>query len=133
MTSTMKVGFIGLGIMGTPMVLNLLAKGSDVMVWNRSKEKCTPLEEKGARVAETPEELAAECDVLIVMVSDPAAALAVAEAACKGLKSGAGYVDMSTVDAATARAIETIVKGAGARYLEAPVSGSKKPAEGMYM
>ena len=128
--SRMKVGFLGLGIMGAPMALNLMAKGIDVMVWNRNTEKCVPLEEKGARSAATAAEVAAACDVTIVMVSDPAAAIAVAEAASKGLKTGAGYVDMSTVDAATAQAVDGIVRAAGARYLEAPVSGSKKPAEG---
>jgi 2-hydroxy-3-oxopropionate reductase len=125
-------GFIGLGIMGSAMAANLVRAGFEVVVWNRSPEKGTPLAELGARVAPTPQAVIEACPVTFAMLADPAAA----EAACfgangvlEGITPGKGYVDMSTVDAATSRRIGAAVTARGGRFLEAPVSGSKKPAE----
>ena len=127
-----KFGFIGLGIMGSAMAANLVKAGFDVTVWNRSPEKSGPLAELGARVAATPREVAASCPVTFAMLADPAAA----EAACfgndgvlAGIADGRGYVDMSTVDADTSQKIGAAVTARGGRFLEAPVSGSRKPAE----
>lgn len=128
----MKLGFAGLGIMGTPMALNLLKGGHELVVWNRTPGACEPLRAAGARLAASPAELAGACDVTIAMLADPAAALAVA---CghggirDGIGAGRGYVDMSTVDAETSRKIAAAVAAAGGRFLEAPVSGSRQPAE----
>ena len=113
---------------------NLLKAGYEVTVWNRTASACEPLVANlGAKAAKSPAEAAAAADVTIAMLSDPAAAVAVAELAAPGLsKSGGGrYIDASTVDAETARKVSRIVKGAGegaAGFLEAPVSGSKGPA-----
>jgi len=88
--------------------------------------------EAGAEAVGTAREVAAQADVVFGMVSDPDAALAIAggpDGVAAGLTSGKGYVDVSTVDAATARAVEALVAASGAAYLEAPVSGSKGPAE----
>ncbi|EIE24341.1 hypothetical protein COCSUDRAFT_14707 [Coccomyxa subellipsoidea C-169] len=126
---SLKVGFLGLGIMGVAMARNLLKAGYEVTVWNRSPDKCKLLEAEGAKVAASPEEAAAACDITLAMLADPPAALAVAEQAVKGLSKGKGYVDVSTVDAGTAQHICKLVHAAGAQYLEAPVSGSKGPAE----
>lgn len=127
-----KFGFIGLGIMGSVIARNLVAAGFDVTVWNRSPEKAAPLAALGATVAATPREVIEACPVTFAMLADPAAA----EAACfgangvlAGIAPGKGYVDMSTVDAATSRRIGAAVAGKGGRFLEAPVSGSRKPAE----
>lgn len=86
----------------------------------------------GATKAATPAALAEQCDVVFAMVSDPQAALEVAtgpDGVAAGLSPGKGYVDASTVDAATSRAIHAAVKAKGGLFLEAPVSGSKGPAE----
>ncbi|MFN2370505.1 MAG: NAD(P)-dependent oxidoreductase [Candidatus Krumholzibacteriia bacterium] len=126
------LGFLGLGIMGTPMALNLRRAGFDLVVWNRDAARCAPLEAAGARRAATPREAAAAAGITFAMVADPEAARAVAlgpDGAAAGLGAGAGYVDMSTVDAATSRAIGAAVSAAQGRFLEAPVSGSKGPAE----
>jgi glyoxylate/succinic semialdehyde reductase len=126
------VGFVGLGIMGTPMALNLIAAGYSLVVWNRDAKKCEPLIKAGAEVAGSPREVATSCEVVFAMVSDPEAALAVAlgpDGVVAGLRPGRGYVDISTVDGATAIEIDKAVSATGAKYLEAPVSGSKKPAE----
>lgn len=128
----MKLGFLGLGIMGQPMALNLLRGGHELVVWNRTPAACEPLRQAGATVAATPAGTAQAADITFAMLSDPAAALAVATGpagACQGLRPGSGYIDMSTVDAATSSQVAAAVTARGGRYLEAPVSGSRQPAE----
>lgn len=86
----------------------------------------------GAQIAVTPAQVTSTCAVTFAMLADPAAAEAVCfapDGALAGLGDGRGYVDMSTVDAATAQKIGAAVEVQGGRFLEAPVSGSKKPAE----
>ncbi len=127
-----KYGFLGMGIMGSAMAANLVRAGHDVTVWNRTAARCAPLVALGARQADTPREVAATCDVTFAMLSDPAAALAVLEGAdgvLGGIGQGRGYVDFSTVDDVTANTIASQIVANGARYIEAPVSGTKKPAE----
>uniref|UniRef100_A0A7N0TY41 Glyoxylate/succinic semialdehyde reductase 2, chloroplastic n=1 Tax=Kalanchoe fedtschenkoi TaxID=63787 RepID=A0A7N0TY41_KALFE len=127
-----SIGFLGLGIMGTPMATNLLKAGCDVTVWNRTKSKCDPLISLGAKYKSTPEEVAASCDVTFAMLADPESAFEVAagpQGAAKGMSAVKGYVDVSTVDAPTSKQIGERIKETGAMFLEAPVSGSKKPAE----
>ncbi|CAM6095592.1 unnamed protein product [Calypogeia fissa] len=126
------VGFLGLGIMGFAMARNLIKAGYSVTVWNRSPRKCDILVGEGAKAASSPQETAAACDITFVMLADPAAAVAVAlgeDGAVKGLGPNKGYVDVSTVDAETSKLIAEGVRSTGAQFLEAPVSGSKKPAE----
>jgi 3-hydroxyisobutyrate dehydrogenase-like beta-hydroxyacid dehydrogenase len=128
----MKLGFVGLGIMGQPMALNLLKGGHALTVWNRTAAACASLREAGAVVAAKPADVAAACDITFAMLADPGAALAVAcgpDGIGEGLGNGKGYVDMSTVDAATSARISVAVVARGARFLEAPVSGSRLPAE----
>lgn len=127
-----KIGFIGLGIMGKAMVGNLIKAGFDVTVWNRSTNKIDALVDLGAKKAETPRDVAASCPLTIAILADPAAAEAVCfgpSGILEGIGDGRGYVDMSTVDAATAKKIADAIASRGGRFLEAPVSGSKKPAE----
>ena len=127
-----KYGFLGLGIMGSAMAANLVKAGFDVTVWNRTPEKCNPLVELGASRGKSPRAVTADCDVTFVMLSDPAAAREVffgPDGAEKGIGGNRGYVDMSTVDGGTSGDISAAVIGAGGRFLEAPVSGTKKPAE----
>jgi glyoxylate/succinic semialdehyde reductase len=125
-------GFLGLGIMGSAMAKNLLKAGFQVTVWNRSQDKCAELAPLGAKVAATPAEVTASCPVTFAMLADPSAAEAVCfapDGALQGIGPGRGYVDMSTVDAGTARRIGAAISAKGGKFLEAPVSGSKKPAE----
>ncbi|KAL4855117.1 Glyoxylate/succinic semialdehyde reductase 2 [Chlorella vulgaris] len=127
-----KVGFLGIGIMGYAMASNLLKAGYEVTVWNRSPDKCKDLATEGAQVAASPAEVVAASDITLAMLSDPEACLAVAtgpEGVAAAMAPGKGYVDVSTVDAATARQVAAAVRGAGGLYLEAPVSGSKGPAQ----
>ncbi|CAJ1955441.1 unnamed protein product [Sphenostylis stenocarpa] len=127
-----RVGFLGIGIMGSPMANNLLKAGVDLTVWNRTKSKCDPLINLGAKYKPSPEEVTASCDVTFAMLADPQSALDVAcgkHGAVNGMGPGKGYVDVSTVDGDTSKLISGHIKSTGALFLEAPVSGSKKPAE----
>jgi 3-hydroxyisobutyrate dehydrogenase-like beta-hydroxyacid dehydrogenase len=127
-----KIGFLGLGIMGTAMATNLVRAGFNVTVWNRTQEKCEPLLKLGANQADSPCEVASRCDITFAMLADPAAAKEVClgeQGVIRGIREGGGYIDMSTVDDITARMINAAVSKAGGRFVEAPVSGTKKPAE----
>lgn len=127
-----KFGFIGLGIMGSPMAANLVKAGFNVTVWNRTLDKCAPLVSLGARQGINPRQVAASCDITFAMLADPAAAHAVCfgpGGILEGIGDGRGYIDMSTVDDSTSCAIAAAIVKAGGRFLEAPVSGTRKPAE----
>ncbi|MFA7404998.1 MAG: NAD(P)-dependent oxidoreductase [Pelobacteraceae bacterium] len=128
----MKIGFVGLGIMGSAMAANLLKAGFTVTVWNRSVEKCGVLADLGATVAASPRAAAEISEIVIAMMATPAAVMAVrdgSEGIVAGLSPGKGYVDMSTVDAETSRESARLALEKGALFLEAPVAGSRKPAE----
>ncbi|KAK9747767.1 hypothetical protein RND81_02G013800 [Saponaria officinalis] len=128
----MEVGFLGLGIMGKAMAMNLLNNGFKVTVWNRTLSKCDELVEHGASVGETPAAVIKKCKYTIAMLSDPSAAILVAvgkDGVVEAISDGKCYIDMSTVDADTSMKISEAVTSKGGRFLEAPVSGSKKPAE----
>jgi 3-hydroxyisobutyrate dehydrogenase-like beta-hydroxyacid dehydrogenase len=126
-----KVGFVGLGTMGEPMCRNLLSKGHDVTVYNRTPAKMGPLIAAGAQASASLADLVRRSEVTITMISDPIAVRDVVTA--KGgllgaLSPGKTYIDMTTVSPETSREIARMVRGTGADYLEAPVLGSRKPA-----
>lgn len=128
----MNVGFVGLGIMGSAMALNLVKAGFSVTVWNRSADKCRALVDVGAVAAETPRAVAECSDIVIAMMANTLAVQSVRdgkEGIIAGLKPGKGYVDMSTVDAETSILSASRAHEVGALFLEAPVAGSRKPAE----
>ncbi|KAI3880311.1 hypothetical protein MKX03_011044 [Papaver bracteatum] len=128
----MEVGFLGLGIMGKAMAMNLLRHGFKVTVWNRTLSKCEELVQYGASIGETPAAVVKKCKYTIAMLSDPSAALAVVfnkDGVLEQISEGKGYIDMSTVDADTSIKINEAILQKGGTFLEAPVSGSKKPAE----
>ncbi|KAG4120581.1 hypothetical protein ERO13_D11G152100v2 [Gossypium hirsutum] len=128
----MEVGFLGLGIMGKAMSMNLLKNGFKVTVWNRTLSKCDEVVAHGASVGETPAEVVKKCNITIAILSDPAAALSVVfdkDGVLDQICSGKGYIDMSTVDPETSCKISEAIALKGGHFLEAPVSGSKQPAE----
>jgi 3-hydroxyisobutyrate dehydrogenase len=130
--STKRIGWIGLGNMGIPMAKNLLKAGFDLTVYNRTASKAAPLQEAGARLADSPRSLLEKVDMVITMVADDAALKQLHEGA-DGLLAGAGagktVIDMSTVSPATTRELAEKLAAKGVEYLDAPVSGSVKPAE----
>jgi len=127
-----RYGFLGLGIMGRAMAANLLDAGLDVTVWNRTKEKCAPLIQAGAKHGETAASVINQCDITFGMVSDPEAAQSLCfgpDGVLAGMTQGKSYIDVSTVDTSTAATISAAIHDKWGRFLEAPVSGSKQPAE----
>ncbi|MFJ4847155.1 MULTISPECIES: NAD(P)-dependent oxidoreductase [unclassified Streptomyces] len=128
----MDVGFIGLGIMGQPMALNLAGSGVPLVVWNRTAERCEPLRAAGAHVAARPDEVFARCRVVVLMLADGPATDTVLDRGGPAFASrvaGRVVVAMGTTSPEWSRALEADVRAAGGTYVEAPVSGSRKPAE----
>lgn len=128
----MNIGFAGLGIMGSAMAANLVKAGFKITVWNRSPDKSASLAEMGAAVADSPRALAERCHLVIAMMANPHAVQTVRDGTdgiIAGLTAGKGYLDMSTVDAETSRESARLAHEKGALFLEAPVGGSRKPAE----
>ena len=133
MTSAdLRVGFVGLGSMGEPMALNLLAAGTPLLVWNRSPERAKALDAAGAEVAPDATDVFAGCDVVIMMLTDAAAVDAVLRRGTPGFAEqvrGRTVVHMGTTAPDYSTGLEADVRAAGGAYVEAPVSGSRAPAE----
>ncbi len=128
----MRVGFVGLGIMGRPMALNLLKGGHEVAVWTRRAESMQPLLIAGAKPAESPAALARDCDVVISMVADAPdvedvalGARGVAEGAEAANRVDLVFIDMSTIAPSAARSIAARMAERGVTMLDAPVSGGE--------
>lgn len=126
------VGFIGLGTMGQPMAMNLLRAGIPVLVWNRSASRCAALAEAGAAIAADPAEVFARCGAVILMLADGVAmdaVLARGSRAFPGRVAGRRLINMATTAPAYSKALEADIRAAAGHYVEAPVSGSRQPAE----
>jgi 3-hydroxyisobutyrate dehydrogenase-like beta-hydroxyacid dehydrogenase len=122
-----KVGFVGLGVMGSQMVNRLLGKGHSVTGYNRTRSKAQWLVEKGMLWADSPSAVASASDFTFAMVTNSAALQAVTEGpggVLAGLSAGKTFIDMSTVSPAVSRALASRVRAAGADMVDAPVSGS---------
>jgi 3-hydroxyisobutyrate dehydrogenase-like beta-hydroxyacid dehydrogenase len=121
-----RIGLIGLGLMGRPMGMNLLKAGYPLTVWNRTPSRADELVAAGAKLARSPQEVAAACDFLLTIVSDPSAIDEVLwgpSGAMQALQVGSIYVDSSTISPALARKIAADCAVRGARFLDAPVTG----------
>ena len=124
-------GFIGLGIMGQPMALNLARHGTPMVVWNRTTDRCEPLRQAGASVAASPAEVLQRAETVILMLADDAATDAVLSRGTPQFAAQLGnrtIVHMGTTSAGYSCALEADIRTAGGRYVEAPVSGSRGPA-----
>lgn len=125
-----KIGWIGLGNMGVPMVRNLLRAGFAVTVYNRTAVKAAAMRDEGARVAENAGALWDVADIIITMVADDAALKEIHDHGFRReARAGKMVIDMSTVSPATSRELAGKLAVKGVEYLDAPVSGSVKPAE----
>ena len=127
MAEKQKIGWIGLGKMGIPMSTNLVKEGYSVTVYNRTKEKTKELADQGASVADTPKAAAEGQDVIISMISDDPVLEAISfgpDGAFEGAKSGAVFIDMSTVSPGLSACVAEAADKKGIKYLRAPVSGS---------
>ena len=121
----MKIGFIGLGIMGRPMALNLLKGGHEVRVWARRAESMQPLLNAGAAGAASPADVARDRELVISMVADAPDVAEVMRDVAQGAAPGLVAVDMSTIAPAAAKDIGDKLKAAGIDFLDAPVSGGE--------
>ncbi len=126
----MKIGFIGLGIMGKPMALNLLKAGYEVTVSNRSRQKCAPLVAAGAKSG-SYSEAAESCEVLITMLPNGPQVREVMlgeNGAAAHMKPGSTFIDMSSINPVDSRAIGAALADYGVEMLDAPVSGGEPKA-----
>lgn len=127
----LKIGFIGMGIMGQPMAANLLSAGFSLVVFNRTMSKCQPLAARGAVVAGSPRDLAEQSDVVIVMVSDTTdveQVLFSEVGVWHGVRRGMTVIDMSTISPRATVEFSKRLLGKGCEMLDAPVSGGEKGA-----
>ncbi|XP_069840402.1 cytokine-like nuclear factor N-PAC isoform X3 [Dendropsophus ebraccatus] len=142
-----KIGFLGLGLMGSGIVSNLLKMGHTVTVWNRTAEKntsggihsevwdqddtskCDLFIQEGAHMGRTPAEVVSTCDITFACVADPKAAKDLVlgpSGVLQGIRPGKCYVDMSTVDPETVAELAQVITSRGGRFLEAPVAGNQQ-------
>lgn len=122
------VGIIGLGIMGSSFASNLLSRGYDVHVYNRTQEKARPLVEKGATFHPTPGKLASAAEIIMTSLTDEDAVDSVAfgkDGFLNGAKKGSLWIDLSTIDPSASIRHSEAAKKAGLERLDTPVVGSK--------
>lgn len=126
-----RIGFIGLGIMGRGMTHNLLNKGFSVTVWNRTPARMEELVQAGATAANSPAELAAQCDITLICVSDTPDVEAVIlgeNGVLSGVKSGSLVVDHSTISPQATKDMAAKLNEKGVAMLDAPISGGSEGA-----
>lgn len=127
----LKVGFIGLGVMGKPMARNLLRAGYPLVVHNRSRGPVEELAAEGAQPAFSPAEVAAQVEAVITCLPDSPDVELVAlgpQGIIEGIREGAIYVDMSTISPVTTKKIADALAEKGAYMLDAPISGGQEGA-----
>lgn len=125
------LGFIGLGIMGAPMARNLLRAGTPLTVWTRSPETLAALAADGASAASSADDVFARCGTVLLMLRDEAATDEVLRRGDRldARVRGRTVVNMGTVSPEYSAALAADIRAAGGAFVEAPVSGSRKPAE----
>ncbi|MGH3260041.1 MAG: NAD(P)-dependent oxidoreductase [Streptosporangiaceae bacterium] len=125
-----RVAVLGTGTMGAGMARSMLRSGLDVTVWNRSRERAEPLGADGARVAGTAAEAVAGVDAVVTMLWDGASVAEVMAGALPAAPDGVLWAQTSTVSVSDAGArLPTLAAEHGARYVDAPVLGTRQPAE----
>jgi 3-hydroxyisobutyrate dehydrogenase/glyoxylate/succinic semialdehyde reductase len=127
----MKIGFIGLGIMGSRMAANLQKAGHSLVVYNRTREKAEQLLAGGAAWAESPAALAKQVDIIFTMLAHPKAVKDAAsgdDGFLANLAPGRFWVDCSTVNPSFSMEMAAQARALGIRFLDAPVTGSREPA-----
>ena len=120
---------LGTGIMGAGMTRSLLREGLDVTVWNRSTDKAKPLAEDGATVAETAAQAVSDADVVVTMLFDTDAVEQTMTEALDHVPDGAVWVQTSTVGVDGTARLAELARSKGVDFLDAPVLGTKAPAE----
>lgn len=127
----MKIGFIGLGIMGKPMSKNLIKAGYELIVSNHSPKAAKELAELGAEVMETPKQIAAAADIIITMLPNSPQVKEVVlgeNGLVEGAKKGSVLIDMSSIAPLASREVAEALEKVGMEMLDAPVSGGEPKA-----
>ncbi len=122
------IGFLGIGLMGKPMAINLLKAGFPLIAWNRTSSKAAELTAYGAEIAETPAE-AARADILITMLSAGPDVIEIVRSIAAQITPGALLIDMSSTRQSEAQEIANMLKSHGVHFIDAPVSGGVVGAE----
>ena len=129
----MKIGFCGLGVMGSPMARHLATAGHELTDYNRNSEKAKQwVEKNGGSFALTPREVAEQCEVVMVCVGnddDVRNVVLGADGALSGLKTGSVLIDHTTASATLARELSSACTAKGVGFIDAPVSGGQAGAE----
>ena len=123
----MNIGFVGLGAMGALIVPRLMEAGHAVTGWNRSRAKAEPLIAAGMKLADTPRAAAEQAEMVFSCITDASGVKTVAlgpDGIVSGLRKGGIYIDMSTIDPESSRAVAAEFAKAGSFMLDGPVSGS---------
>ena len=123
-----RIGFLGLGMMGMPMALNL-ARTFPLTVWNRSSSKYPALTQAGATIGTTPSQVVEKSDVIFTMLFDGPAIQSIVDERFKSAIRGKTLVNTSSVPVDFSRRLAEQINEAGGDFIEMPVSGSKVPAE----
>ncbi|XP_069129236.1 cytokine-like nuclear factor N-PAC [Argopecten irradians] len=126
-----RIGFLGLGIMGQGMVMNLLRSGHEVTVWNRTALKCREFVKAGALKGNNPAEVIQSCDITFSCVADSTAVKDLVfgnSGVLQGITKGKCFVEMSTIDEETMQDVGEAIMARGGVFLESPVVGSRVPA-----
>ena len=127
----MKVGFIGLGVMGAPMALNILKHGHELTVFDRSPEAIARLVKAGARSAATAREVGAASEIVVTMLPEPQHVEQVvlgADGLAEGLPAGGIVIEMSTIDPATSRRVGDALRARGMELVDSPVGKTSEHA-----
>ena len=131
MSSTLKIAFLGTGLMGSHMARNILKAGFSLTAWNRTLAKAQALIADGADVPATAAEAVAEADIVITMLSDGPTVhnLLFEQELVAAMKAGTLLIDMSSIKPSEARTHAALMRERGLHHLDAPVSGGTKGAE----
>ncbi|MCP5325031.1 MAG: NAD(P)-dependent oxidoreductase [Oceanospirillaceae bacterium] len=124
-----SLGFIGMGLMGVPMSRRLLAAGYDLMVWNRSADKCAPLAAAGAKQAADLAALCAHSEVIMLCIANTDVVAEVTARLLPHLRAGQVIVDFSSIAPDVTRALAAQVNTKGVAWVDCPVSGGVAGAE----
>ena len=125
-----KIGFLGIGLMGAPMAANLIRAGFQLQVWNRTASKCDPLLKMGATLVTNPAEAARGANAVITMLESGTTVTGVlASGLLESLEPGSLLIDMSSIAPAIAEDHAKLVTVRGVRYIDAPVSGGTVGAQ----
>lgn len=125
----MKIAFLGIGLMGLPMSHRLFSAGFDLTVWNRSSEKCLPLQELGVTIADSPQDAVSDAEIIFTCLTDSSAVAEVWQQIQSSVSSGSILVDCSSIDPEVTRELASQAKSSGVCWIDCPVSGGVPGAQ----